>query len=76
MSPPVELGDILFLPWSSVYLSQNRVRSVTPKPFEIFSCYMRRRAERKNHNSGLRILELGPFEFENSSFWDMVVSAL
>ena len=41
MSPPVGFGDILFMPWSSVRLSvclsQNRVRSVTPKPFEIFS---------------------------------------
>ena len=37
MSPPVGLGDILFLPWSSVRLLQNRVRSVTPKLFEIFS---------------------------------------
>ena len=42
MSPPVGLGDILFLPWSSVrlsvrLLSQNRVRSVTQKPFEVFS---------------------------------------
>ena len=36
------LGDILFLPRLSVChkivsLSQNRVRSVTQKPFEIFS---------------------------------------
>ena len=49
----------------SVCLSQNRVRSVTQKPFEIFSwnftqmqSNMRRRAECKNHNSGLRIFRV------------------
>ena len=39
--PPLGLGDILFSPGSSVRpsvcLSQNCVRSVTQKPFEIFS---------------------------------------
>ena len=37
MSPPVGLGNILFLPCPSICLSQNRVRSVTQKPFKIFS---------------------------------------
>ena len=45
MSPPLGLGDIMFLPWSSVRpsvrlsvcLLQNCVCSVAQKPFEIFS---------------------------------------
>ena len=60
--PHLGLGDVLFLPGSSVHpsvcLSQNRIRSVTWKPFKISSwnfiqilTNIRWRAERNNHNS-------------------------
>ena len=84
MSPRVGLGDILLLPWSSVRLSVTKscplcnsktVRDIFMKLYTNVN-NMRRRAERNNRNSGLCILELWPFEIENSRFCDMVVAAL
>ena len=63
------------------FLRQNRVRSVTLKPFKVGNFIqilsnIRRRAERKNHNSYIDTFELHPFELFKKQVLDKIVSAL
>ena len=64
-------------------LWQNRVRSITLKPFRISSWNFielltntDRRAERKNHNLDIYFFSYVPLNFVSSSFCDKNVSAL